>query len=98
MPEPSLTSLIVRDSSYRGYNNNNRRYDVPIGKGLFANRDFVANEVICFFKGIVIDGEAADRLIVRNRAIYIVSIDDFYYLDCRKTRNEMRCYASYANH
>jgi hypothetical protein len=94
---PAPQSVFGASSLYMANDIATGSFTRPIGRGLFANRRFRANDTILAFRGEVITFEEANLRIHSSRGGYMVALRGVAVLDCYNTVTTGACLASLAN-
>lgn len=82
----------------RVYNELTKEYDKNVRIGLYVSRDFRKGEVVAEFIGQMKSALAYHNYMVNTgRGGYAIYINEDYVLDCYKSKNERRCFVSFAN-
>jgi hypothetical protein len=66
------------------------------GKGLFANRDFIKGDHICYYLGEIIDFEEFQRRYGTGLGTYAIKIGKNLYIDAQNTKWHLGRYANQA--
>jgi len=75
-----------------------KKSNIPnAGLGLFANRSFIPNDHICWYRGELIDQAELDRRYGDNVAMYTIKVGKDAYIDAANTPHNIGRYANMAN-
>lgn len=90
-------SLYIKYSTHKRFNKSTNKYDINIGRGLFAKKFFKPRDVIAEFEGEIINGAEFLNRCKAGKGSYVIKFTDEVLLDCYANRNSSEFLASYAN-
>ncbi|MDP2815060.1 MAG: SET domain-containing protein-lysine N-methyltransferase [Rectinemataceae bacterium] len=103
LPVVERSSIVsVRESTFLALDPVSGRYEVPIGRGLFAASDIAAGTTICEFKGTFLTRKEHETRYPDNDSQYTICLSKDLFLDCADNAGtpedlSPRCLASCAN-